>query len=118
MSSTTAQEVPTVTLGGVSYPVPDLTIDQLRVCFPAIMRWQAALVDPSKFTDANFDELVNTVYVGAVRRNDPKMTPAAFRQLAVPYYELMEAFVVIQRQTHMFRPKVEGTDSGEALPTT
>lgn len=118
MSSTTAQDVPTVTLGGVTYPVPDLTVEQLRVVFPAIMRWQAALVSPEKFSEANFDELITAVYFGAVQRNDPKVTRQMFLKLTVPYHELMTALEVVQRQTHMFKPKVEGTDTGEALPTT
>lgn len=112
-------ESPAVTLAGVSYPVPDLVVDQLRVVFPAIMRWQAALVDPSKFSEANYDDLILAVYHGVVRRNDPKVTLQAFRALTVPHYELMAALEVVQKQTHLFRPALEGEVLGEdKAPTT
>jgi hypothetical protein len=108
---------PTVTLAGVQYPVPDLVVEQLRVVFPALMRWQAALQKPAEFKDSNYDDLLLAVYSGAVQRNDPKLAYAAFRKMTIPHHELMAALEEVQKQTHLFKPKAEGGPEGEASPT-
>lgn len=105
---------PEIVLGAVSYPVPDLTIEQLRIVFPAIMRWQASLLKPETFTENNYEDLLIAVYHGAVLRNKPELKFQDFKKLSIPHYELIAALELVQRQTHLFRPRREDEKLGEA----
>ena len=55
-------QTPSVTLAGVSYLVAPLTVKQLRHVVPAMMRMAPLIKDPSKFTTAIYDDMLQILY--------------------------------------------------------
>lgn len=121
-------DTPTIDLVGKKWPIPELAARQLRkVRRPLVLLTRAfngakngsdliaAMIELS-LTDDQFDQLYDVVYIGLTRAH-PKLTPEEFDSWTISDGELISAFFVVRKQSHIFVvvPPTEGeTDAGEA----
>ena len=113
-------DTPTVTLGGRQWPVPELTIRQLRACRRPIIDLTDALspvVEKGEGGEAKvvtttgervmhlpaeqFDQMCDVVYHGLTRVH-PNLTPQEFDALEATDSEIFLAFLVVRRQSGIF----------------
>jgi hypothetical protein len=112
--------VPTVTLGGRQWPIPELSIRQLRACRRQIIDLTEALspvVEKGENGDARvvtttgervmhllaeqFDQMCDVVYHGLTRAH-PNLSPQEFDALQATDSEIFLAFLVVRRQSGIF----------------
>jgi hypothetical protein len=118
--SISGRDIPTVTLAGRQWPVPELTIRQLRACRRAIIDLSEALSPVVEKGDSGearvvtttgervmhlpaeqFDQMCNVVYHGLTRAH-PSLTPQEFDALEATDSEIFLAFLVVRRQSGIF----------------
>ncbi|MGE0105283.1 MAG: hypothetical protein AB7U64_23375 [Blastocatellales bacterium] len=93
----------TITLGGQEFPVPVLTLGQLKTVVPALLRLKD--IDYEALTEANMIDLANVVYV-AVSKKTPIARPD-FDNLSATLSDLFLAIPIIATQAGMLQKKPE-----------
>ena len=114
--------VPTVTLGGRAWPIPELAIRQLRV----VRRPLIDLTDAIAATEAEttgervmrlstvqYEAMVEVVYQGLTRAH-PKLSREEFLDLPASDMEIFQAFLVVRSQSGLFVTASEARPPGEA----
>jgi len=113
---------PRVSLGGRTWPIPELGIRQLRAVRRAIIDLTDALVSTQdettgqrvmKLSEAQFDAMCNVVYHGLTRAH-PGLDRDEFEAMTTTDGEMFLAFLVVRRQSgiYVMRP----ADTPEAQP--
>jgi hypothetical protein len=101
---------PTMTLGGVEWPVPALAIKQLRQLTPIITRYFQRFKDAantadvvSRFDESMITDLLDIVFIGLTKAH-PDISRDEFEEMSVSLSELREAVMVVVQQTGLFVP--------------
>jgi hypothetical protein len=104
-------ENPGITVGGQSFPVPPLSIGQLRIVVPAIQRLKGMNLEA--ITEDNINDLTEITYL-AILRGTPTFPRDKFMSMAGTTEDLLMAFPVIAQQCGMISRKAG--DAGESQP--
>lgn len=102
----------TITLGDKTYPVPQLTLGQLRDL--AIGVTLPDVTDPQEAVRRSFDRAVNVIST-ALREDHPDMTPEAiYKTRGITNAQMREANDAILRHSGLIAAKDETPSSGSA----
>lgn len=115
-------DVPTVTLGGREFPIPELAVRQLRKVRRPMIDLSNLIVNSHgvgnvllDLSDEEYDRLVIDTVYWALTRGTKDLTKEEFLDLSASESELMTAWVVARKQAGAFIAKsAEEPDSGEA----
>jgi hypothetical protein len=99
---------PIIVIAGRDWPVPFFAPRQNRVIIPALTRLQER-------SGLRYDDLLDIVFA-ALTRASPDLDRAAFEELPVATWELVEAVPVIARQTGLLKPGRPSSDMSGELP--
>jgi len=125
MDNPDTERAPAVSLGGKSWPVPQLVAKQNKIIDPLILsllpvfgEWQtdkaAAL---AKLGSVQYEALQEIAFQ-AIRRAHPELTREQFLDLPVTLPELVAAFPVIAQQTGVFERASPGEAGAGIAPHT
>ncbi|MBN8928647.1 MAG: hypothetical protein J0H19_18710 [Rhodospirillales bacterium] len=98
----------TITLGGKDYPVPPLTLGQIKIVVPAAQRLTSMKVDA--LLEADISDLTTMAYT-AIFKATPMSRPA-FEDLHITVDDLVSAYAVIAKQAGMVEKKPEAAATG------
>jgi hypothetical protein len=114
---------PVVTIGGREFPVPELSIYQLREVFPAMGALSALGESPTRLlhiSREDFALLLDTIFIG-IAPGSPGFTRAEFDKLPAKPAELLGALTAVARQSGMLAAEGKANGAGEdqaAIPST
>ena len=109
-------DIPSVTLAGKVYPVPQLVTKQLRIVIPAIMRL-SKMVQGAEITTPLYDDMIQILFWGAIWPNNRQATADVLFDTHIPFSEMNAAMKVIRNQTGLFTDApAEGATPGEVNP--
>lgn len=113
---------PTISLGGVDYPVPKLALAQNRKLQPIFARLAPRMmsgVDMADLGEQETNDLIDVVAL-ALSRAHVGVTKADLDELPISVIDLARSFLTVMEQSGLFKraePK-PGEDKGEASPQT
>jgi hypothetical protein len=99
---------PVITIGGRDFPVPPLSIGQLKFVGPAMLRLKTMNLEA--LTEDNVSDLSLIVYL-AILRGTPTFPRAEFDNMPGTIEQLLIAYPTIAQQCGMMRKEA---DQGEA----
>jgi len=118
------EDIPRITMGGVTWPIPRLAIRQLEKVVPLIVEALPILGRIGKegltpATGSVIHDLGTIVYL-ALERGHKGLTRDAFDDMAMTLEELLDAVPVVMRQSGLFRTVKPGErpPAGEAKGTS
>lgn len=116
-------DIPTVSLAGKQWPIPELGVRQLRKVRRKIFEIHDLLKTAKvggdivklfvELTDEQYDALCDVVYWSLTRAHKD-MKREEFDDMAIGDGDLLRAFFVIRAQSGLFMPAAEGDGAGEA----
>ena len=93
-------EDPQITIGGRAFPIPALSIGQLKFVVPALLRLKTMNLEA--LTEENIGDLTDICYL-AILRGSPTFTKAEFSSMPGTVEELIVAYPIIAQQCGMMR---------------
>jgi hypothetical protein len=103
---------PNITIGGQNFPVPPLSIGQLKIVVPALLRLKTLKIDA--LTEENIEDLTTITYL-AILRGTPNFPKNEFTNMAGTVDDMLIAYPIIAEQCGMRRKKAEDQAAGEAI---
>ena len=112
------ESIPRVTLAGVEWPIPPLSIKQLEIVTPlAMTRIKSVAVGAEMGQDVIHD-LATIVFQG-LSRGHKELTREAFDDMEAGLVEIVEAAIVVAKQAGLTlaksRSETNGVSRGEAV---
>jgi hypothetical protein len=117
------EDAPKVSLGGQTWPIPQLAAKQNRIIDPLILsllpvfnEWQTNKAQALSMLGGPQYEALQEIAYQAIRRARPEVTREQFLELPVALPELVAAFPVIARQTGVFQRGEPGEAEAGTAP--
>ena len=89
---------PTITIGDRVFPVPPLSLGQIKIVVPTILRLKA--LDPEAITAEQIEDLIEIAYQAALK-GTPDLTRAEFTALPGTVSDLVMAYPIVAKQAGM-----------------
>jgi hypothetical protein len=114
------ERIPTATLAGQKWPVPKMAIRQCEVVVPLIVKRMADVAGgPAGLTAEVIHDLATVVFWG-LERGHKGLTREEFDEMPIDLTDLIDAMLVVSRQTGLLKPgklEVNGTSPlGQTVP--
>jgi hypothetical protein len=108
-------DVPTIALGGVKWPIAGLVPRQLKIVVPLIMNTMPAIAK-NAISEETVEAMCRIVFV-AIERGHKGLTREEFDDMPMGLDELADGVVVVMKRSGMFKEKASPGEAPGSSPT-